>query len=91
MPTKPVTKKKTLLGLGLDGRDGHIRVTKGPNYTLIGGSKDTHSQMQEKAIKLNEQLRRRGKTLDTVQREEFLELADKLEIPLLDKPAHRGN
>ena len=40
--------------------------------------------MQEKAIKLNEHLQRRGKSLDSVAREEFLEIADKIGLPLLD-------
>ena len=46
--------KKMLLGMGLDCKDGHVRVTKGKNFALLGGSEETHSQMQEKAIKLNE-------------------------------------
>lgn len=27
-----------LLGLGLDGKDGHRRITKGDNFCLVGGS-----------------------------------------------------
>jgi hypothetical protein len=77
-------KRKWLLGLGLDGRDGHVRVTTGENFKLVGGSEDTHASMQEKAIKMNEQLKRRGKTLETISREEFYEIADKLQMPLLD-------
>jgi hypothetical protein len=81
---KPATKKKAcLLGLGLDGEDGHTRVTVGENFKLVGGSENTHGTMQEKAIKMNEHLARRGKTLDSVGREEFLEIADKVGLPLL--------
>jgi len=67
--------KKILLGIGLDS-DGHKRVTTGPNFALIGGSKETHEEMTEKAIKINEKLAKKGKTLDTVSREEFDEIAD---------------
>ena len=70
-------KKKTkamLLGLGLDS-DGHKRITTGDNFTLLGGTQDTHEQMTEKAIKLNEKLKSRGKCLDEVSREEFNDLA----------------
>lgn len=91
---KPSSKRKTkaqLLGLGLDNKDGHLRVTQGENYQLIGGSEETHAVMQEKAIKFNEQLRRRGKTLETLSREEFHELADRVGMPLLEKPTHRTN
>jgi hypothetical protein len=73
---KPKKKsgKAMLLGLGLDN-DGHKRVTRGPNFSLVGGSKETHDQMTEKAVKLNEKLTRKGKTLDTVSREEFDDIA----------------
>ncbi len=83
--------KSSLLGVGLDGTDGHVRVTKGENFHLVGGSEETHGTMQEKAIKMNEHLKRRGKTLDTVQREEFHEIADKVGMPLLQKPTHRSS
>ena len=79
------TKKKAwLLGLGLDAKDGHTRITTGENFKLVGGSEETHGVMQEKAVKVNEQLKRRGKTLETVSGDEFYEIADKVGMPLLD-------
>jgi len=82
-------KKKTtrkgkawLLGVGLDNRDGHTRITKGDNFALFGGSESTHAEMQEKAVKMNEHLKRRGKTLDTVSSKEFLDLAHNLKMPV---------
>ena len=63
-----------MLGLGLDS-DGHKRVTKGPNFALVGGTKDTHEQMTEKALKTNEKLRSRGKELHEVSHEEFDDIA----------------
>lgn len=63
-----------MLGVGLDG-DGHKRITKGENFALIGGSKETHEQMTEKAVKINEKLRERGKALEQVSREEFDDIA----------------
>ena len=86
--TKAAKKKALLLGLGLDNKDGHTRVTLGENFRLIGGSEETHGVMQEKAVKMNEQLKRRGKTLDTIAREEFHEIADEVGMPLVD--AHRA-
>ena len=73
---KPVSKKKKalLLGIGLDD-DGHKRVTTGPNFALIGGSKDTHAEMTEKAIKINEKLAAKGKVLEEVGSDEFDEIA----------------
>jgi len=71
------TKKKTravMLGLGLDS-DGHKRLTTGPNFALLGGSKETHEVMTEKAVKINEKLAARGKQLEEVSREEFDDIA----------------
>ncbi len=81
--------KKYLLGLGLDSKDGHVRITKGKNFRLYGGSEETHESMQEKVIKLNEQLDKRHKTLDNVKKEEFVEIAKKigLKISQDDSPA----
>jgi hypothetical protein len=67
-------RKALLLGVGLDS-DGHKRVTRGPNFALVGGSKETHDQMTEKAIKINEKLKARGKQLEQVTREEFDDIA----------------
>jgi hypothetical protein len=86
---KVAKKKALLLGLGLDNKDGHTRVTLGENFRLVGGSEETHGVMQEKAVKMNENLKRRGKTLDTVSREEFHEIADELGMPLLDAQRSR--
>lgn len=70
--------KRMLLGLGFDCKDGHLRATKGGNFHLLGGSEETHEIMQEKAIKFNEQLNKRRKTLDDINEKEFLEIADNI-------------
>ena len=74
------TRKALLLGLGLDNDDGHARVTTGKNFHLVGGSEDTHSYMQEKAIKLNEELERRKKQLEDVPPKELLDIAEKIRM-----------
>ncbi|MBL7069294.1 MAG: hypothetical protein ISS34_05505 [Candidatus Omnitrophica bacterium] len=76
--------KSVLLGLGFDSNDGHLRITKGENFRLYGGSGKTHEKMQEKAIKFNDQLVKRGKTLDEVSTEEFYEIADKIGLKVID-------
>lgn len=62
--------RRLLLGLGLDDSDGHVRITSGPNFRLLGGSEPTHERMQETCMRFNETLRRRGKTLDEIGPEE---------------------
>ena len=66
--------KAVLLGVGLDS-DGHQRLTKGKNFTLVGGTQETHEAMTEKAVKINEKLKARGKELHEVSREEFDDIA----------------
>ncbi len=66
-----------LLGVGLDNRDGHARVTKGENFLLVGGSEETHGRMTETAIHLNEALAQRGKDLAEISKEEFVEILHK--------------
>ncbi len=66
-----------MLGVGLDS-DGHKRVTTGPNFALVGGTKETHEVMTEKVIKINEKLSTRGKNLDTVSPAEFDDVAQEV-------------
>ena len=75
--------RRVMLGLGFDCKDGHVRVTKGKNFRLLGGSEETHGLMQEKAIKFNEQLERRRKTLDSINEQEFRDIASSvgLKVP----------
>jgi hypothetical protein len=79
------TYRKILLGMGLDCKDGHVRVTKGKNFTLFGGSEETHEMMQEKAIKFNEQLDKRRKTLDDLNAKEFHEIARAIGLKIRDE------
>jgi hypothetical protein len=76
-PAKPSDGKSPraiLLGVGLDS-DGHKRVTTGKNFALVGGSKETHEEMTEKAVKINEKLSKTGKELHEVSQEEFEDIA----------------
>ena len=76
LPLKPTPKDKpraALLGLAFDADDGQKRITRGKNFLLAGGSQETHSIMQETAIKVNERLDKAGKQLADVS---VRELAD---------------
>lgn len=63
-----------MLGLGLDS-DGHKRITTGPNFALVGGTQETHEEMTEKVIKINEKLSAMGKRLEETSRDELDEIA----------------
>ena len=75
-------KDAALLGIGLDNKDGEKRLTRGKNFTLVGGSHETHAVMQETAIKVNERLDRKGKTLGEVEpaelRDMIMDITDKI-------------
>ncbi len=74
MANPPKKKKAVIIGVGLDA-DGSRRVTTGPNFALLGGSEETHELMTEKAVKINEQLKKRGKALEEVSAAEFADIA----------------
>ena len=60
-----------LLGVGLDNQDGHKRITQSERFSVVGGSEETHQTLTETAIKTFETLDKKGKTLDTVEKEEL--------------------
>lgn len=76
--------KKILLGLGFDCDDGRRRITVGENFRLYGGSKVTHESMKEKAIKFNEQLKKRHKTLNEISTKEIYDIAYKIGLKPLE-------
>lgn len=77
--------RKILVGLGFDCEDGHVRITKGDNFRLVGGSEETHEMMQEKAVKFNEQLDKRRKSLDDINENEFREISKAIGLKIPHK------
>jgi hypothetical protein len=63
-----------VLGVGLDGDDGHKRVTRTEEMVLVGGSAETHERMQETAIRFGENLEKRGKSLQEASGREVIDL-----------------
>ncbi|HJO53720.1 MAG TPA: hypothetical protein QF373_04425 [Verrucomicrobiota bacterium] len=75
VPRSGGKKKSVMVGLGMDS-DGHKRITTGDNFVVAGGTQDTHEQMTETVVKINEKLTERGKCLNTVERTEFNDIAE---------------
>jgi len=67
-----------LLGLGFDNDDGHVRITQGRNFHILGGSEKTHETMQEKCIQFNEELNRRSKELGDLEPDEVRDIAHEI-------------
>ena len=70
-------RRAHLFGIGLDNQDGHKRITQADDFSLIGGSAETHERMTETAIKTMEELRARGKTIHNVEPKELAEIVRK--------------
>jgi len=75
----PKKRKRTkrvsgVLGVGLDATDGIKRITTTESMTVVGGSADTHERMQETAIKFNEALEKKGRTLPELSVKQAAEL-----------------
>ena len=70
-------RKAHLLGIGLDNEDGHKRLTTAEQFTIVGGSDETHGRMTETVIKTFEELKTRGKPLQAVEPQELAEIIHK--------------
>ena len=78
-------QKSVLLGLGFDAKDGHKRITRGKNFYIFGGSKNTHGHLQESCAKFNEELGHRHKELDDISSNEFYDIAHKIGMQAPEK------
>ena len=72
--TNPQNNRAGLVGVGLDGKDGHKRITRSERFLLVGGSEETHDRMTETVVKTFESLDRKGKDLAGVSRNELDDL-----------------
>lgn len=73
----PAKGKAHLLGLGLDNDDGHKRITTAEQFTIVGGSEETHGRMTETVVKTFEELKTRRKHLHSVEPQELAEIIHK--------------
>jgi hypothetical protein len=71
---KPQKPAAHLIGIGLDNKDGHKRLTKAERFAIVGGSQETHERMTETVVKTFETLDRRGKSLDKVEPNELKDI-----------------
>jgi hypothetical protein len=81
-PVKPKSNAKSkrdaaLVGLGLDNKDGHKRLTTGEQFAVVGGSEETHGRMTETVVKTFEELKARRKHLAEVEPTELAEIIHK--------------
>ena len=75
--TKKSAVKKHLLGVGLDCDDGHSRITQSEEFSIVGGSEETHECMTETLCKTFEDLKSSGKNLENVETNHLQDLIQK--------------
>ena len=66
-----------IVGLGLDNKDGHKRITEGEQFLLVGGSEETHERMTETVVKTFEELKRRDLHLENVEADQLKDIMRK--------------
>tara|TARA_B100000519_G_scaffold193518_2_gene196207 strand:+ start:1769 stop:2011 length:243 start_codon:yes stop_codon:yes gene_type:complete len=74
---KKDTQQAHLLGVGLDNDDGHKRITQADEFSIVGGSENTHERMTETVIKTFEDMKNDGKTLSNIEPEQLSDLLQK--------------
>jgi hypothetical protein len=71
------SSKAHLLGIGLDNEDGHKRLTRAEQFTIAGGSEETHSRMTETLVKTFEDLKAKGQRLEETEPRQLAEILHK--------------
>jgi hypothetical protein len=72
--TKVRRKKGLLVGVRIDKGDGHSRVSKGKDFVALGGTKEAHEHLRETVAGISDEVKRRGREMGEVRREEFREI-----------------
>ncbi len=86
---RPRRLRAALIGFGLDSGDDQQRVTRGDQTLIFGGSAETHAALRETALKMEEELVRRGCRLGDLDPGELAELATMIDSPELHEIALR--
>lgn len=77
MPVRKTTvrrKEGLLVGVRLDKGDGHSRVSRGKDFVALGGTKEAHEHLRETVARISDEVKRRGRAMGDVRREEFREI-----------------
>lgn len=67
-------RKGLLVGVRVDKGDGHTRVSRGDDFLAVGGTKEAHEHLREAVAEISDEVKRRGRTVEEVRREEFREI-----------------
>ena len=86
---RPRRLRAALIGFGLDNGDDEQRLTRGEQTLIYGGSAETHAELSATALKMEQELQRRGQELSDLDPAELAELAAAIGSPELHAIAIR--
>jgi hypothetical protein len=86
---RPRRLRAALIGFGLDNGDDEQRLTRGDQTLIFGGSAETHAELRATALKMEQELNRRGQDLGDLDPAELAELATTIDSPELHEIALR--
>jgi len=86
---RPRRLRAALIGFGLDDGDDQQRLTRGDQTLIVGGSAQTHAELRATALRMEQELDRRGRRLGDLDPVELAELADVIDSPELHEIALR--
>ncbi len=72
-----ISKRSHLVGIGLDNKDDHKRITQAEEFSVLGGSEETHEKMTETLCKTFEEIHDKGKSLETIEANELVDIISK--------------
>jgi len=78
-----------LIGFGLDNADDQQRLTRSDQSLIFGGSAETHAELRDTALRMEQELERRGRDLAELDPVELAELATLIDSPELHEIALR--
>lgn len=76
--TRRKKAKGHLVGVGLDQDDDLKRITRADDFTLLGGSEETHDRMTKQAKSFCDALAKKGKKMGDLSKKEFCEIVKKV-------------
>src|SRR5580700_10271585 len=86
---RPRRLRAALIGFGFDNADDQNRLTRGDQSLIFGGSAETHAEMKETALRMEQQLDQLGRQLGDLDPTELVELAAIIDSPELHEIALR--
>ena len=86
---RPRRLRAAFIGFGLDDGDDQQRLTRGDQSLILGGSAETHAELQQTALRMELELERLGQGLGDLNPVELAELATVIGSPELHEIALR--